>query len=206
MPTGLALRSDYDYFESVGLTSWEYEHIIRVDDNKLVSVGSFAEKEVVDMLTPELIDGSFQGFEKVNSIIISDKLANSLFGTTKAAGKIIKYDSISDFEVVAVFKAFPISSDFHDTEHFVPFAYYTASQRWLQDAATQWGNNSFLCYVKLKDGISFDKAESGTKNLILDNLPDQYKNWDSELMIHPMSSWHLNSEFEEGVNTGGRIR
>ena len=68
----------------------------------------------------------------------------------------------------------------------------------------QWDENSFELYVLLKDGSGFEQASAKIKDLRMkrDN-PPAYK---PEFFLHPMSRWHLYSEFENGVNVGGSIQ
>ncbi|MFM7858128.1 MAG: FtsX-like permease family protein, partial [Flammeovirgaceae bacterium] len=69
-----------------------------------------------------------------------------------------------------------------------------------------WGSNFTQTFVQLADGADLEKVSAKIINVKYNKLTDdgdrQYK---PEVFLHPMSKWHLYSEFKNGINTGGRI-
>ena len=69
-----------------------------------------------------------------------------------------------------------------------------------------WDYNSFFTYVQLADNADVEAVSAKIKDLKLRNGSADSRAYKSELFLHPMSKWHLYSEFKDGVNTGGRIQ
>lgn len=51
-----------------------------------------------------------------------------------------------------------------------------------------------------------DKLSAKIKNVKWDKVDAEEKKFKAEIFLHPMSDWHLQSNWEEGVKTGGFIQ
>lgn len=76
----------------------------------------YVDPEFFDMFTFEFIHGGPDGFNK-SSLMISDRVAIQLFGTTDVVGKTVSQvlgDSLKEFQIGGVYKHPPINSSFSD--------------------------------------------------------------------------------------------
>ena len=69
-------------------------------------------------------------------------------------------------------------------------------------AQTNWDENSFQIFAQLQDNADLDKLSAKVKG----SLSGHDRKDKPEVILHPMSKWHLYAEFKNGVNTGGSIQ
>ncbi|MVM32544.1 FtsX-like permease family protein [Spirosoma sp. HMF4905] len=204
MPIPLAqeLRSKYPDFESVGL-SVTRNVILASGDRKLLKLGNYVEPDFINMLSPDIVSGTRFGNNDINSILLSESLANAMFGTESPLNKLIKLDNKQTVNVAGVYKDFPANSTFNDVTFLVPWKFFEANTENAKRDRTDWDSNSYQIYVQLKPGADFAQVSAKIKDIRMkrDNPPG-YK---PEFFLHPMTKWHLYSDFKDGVNTGGII-
>ena len=204
VPVGKALKDNYPEFEEVAMASWNKPRIIAYKENKFSKNGMFVEPSFTKIFSLKMKYGTQDGLRDVNSIMLSETLAKSLFGSDNPIGKIIKIDNKKSLSVTGVFKDFPANSNLADVTNLGTWAYYENDEEWVKQSNTNWGNNSFQCFTLLKRNTDINIANTKIRNLILDNIDN--KTPKPKLFVMPMSRWHLYSEYKEGVNTGGRIQ
>ncbi|WP_080057641.1 ABC transporter permease [Spirosoma aerolatum] len=204
MPIPLAqeLRTNYPDFESVGL-SVSRDVIVAVGERKLLKTGNYVEPSFIDMLSLPVIAGTRFGDNDVNTILLSKSLAQALFGTQNPLNKLIKLDNKQTVKVAGVYEDFPANSTFDDVMFLVPWKFFAANSENAKRDRDQWDSNSYQIFVQLKPGADFSQVSAKIKDIRMkrDNPPG-YK---PEFYLHPMSKWHLYSDFKDGVNTGGLI-
>ena len=150
------------------------------------------------MFTFPFVKGtSATALKDLSSIVLTDKLAQSIFGDDDPIGKILKLDGKDNFTVSAVVKAPPSNSQF-EFEFLLPWA-YMRTKGWDD---IYWGNNSLATYVLLKENSSLTSIESKIKTLRKKYDKDDPK---IETFLYPISRWRLYGSFENGKESGGRI-
>jgi putative ABC transport system permease protein len=204
LPLGKELKN-YTDFKDVAMSSWNFEHIVAVDENKFTKSGMFVEPNFTKMFSLDMIKGSQNGLTDVNVIMLSETLAKSLFGSSDPIGKIVKIDNKADLSVTGVFKDFPYNSAFDEVSLLIPWSYYLAEEEWVRNSSDIWDNNSWQCFVQLSDKASLDQANGKIKDIILDKIPKEMSTLNPELFIHPMSKWRLYSGVKDGKYEGGII-
>jgi putative ABC transport system permease protein len=204
LPLGKELKN-YTDFKEVAMSSWNFEHIVAVDENKFTKNGMFVESNFTKMFSLDMAKGSQNGLTDVNVIMLSETLAKSLFGSSDPIGKIVKIDNKADLSVTGVFKDFPYNSAFDEVSFLVPWSYYLAEQDWVRNSANLWDNNSWQCFVQLGDKASLDHTNGKIKDIILNKIPKEMSTLQPELFIHPISKWRLYSGVKDGKYEGGII-
>lgn len=204
MPIPLAqeLRSKYPDFESVGL-SVTRNVILAAGERKLLKTGNYIEPDFINMLSLNVVAGTPFGANDINAILLSASLANVLFGTEDPINKLIKLDNKQTVKVAGVYEDFPSNSTFNDVTFLVPWKFFAANDEGAKRDQNEWDSNSYQIYAQLKPGADFDQVSAKIKDIRMkrDNPPG-YK---PEFLLHPMTKWHLYSDFKDGVNTGGLI-
>jgi ABC-type antimicrobial peptide transport system permease subunit len=86
-------------------------------------------------------------------------------------------------------------------DYLVPFALFETLP-WVKKAKDRWDFNSFAAYVELRDPL---EADAVTRKIV--DLPAKHGDTvvKKEFMLHPISRWHLHSQFDNGKETGGMI-
>jgi putative ABC transport system permease protein len=202
IPLAQELRAKYPGFKFVSLSVKDKLMLVS-GEKQLAESGNYVEPDFTKMMSLKMVAGNRDGLNDINSILLSQSLAKSLFGVNNPINKIIKINNKENVKVTGVYEDFPNNTEFKDVSFLAPWSFYEADQKWVSDSKYAWDNNSWQIYAQLNDGVNFRTVSSRIKDIRMkkDNPPG-YK---PEFFIFPMSRWHLYGEFQNGVNTGGLI-
>ena len=204
-PLEFALRQDYnDNFKHIIMSSWEQPRYLKFGETNIYRTGNAMQEGAPELLNLQIIEGVREGLKEQNAIMLSESSAKSLFGATTAVGKIITINNKDNLIVSGVYKDIPENNSFSDMEYLIPWKYYVTTQPWYERAKTAWGNNSFQLFVQIHDNTTMEAVTSKIKDVKKIGDPDEAE-FNPEMFLFPMKDWHLRSEFENGVQTGGRI-
>ena len=203
IPLAEELRSKYPDFESVSLSSYSREEILATDDKKLIRSGNYVEPDFNEMMSLKMLAGLRNDLKDVNSIMLSRTLAKDLFGDKDPLNRIITLDENTSVKITGVYEDFPDNSSFKDVLFLAPWALYATLENYVKNSQNIWDENSWQIFAQLKEGKDFETVSAKIRDIRMqkDN-PPRYK---PEFFLHPMSKWHLYSDFKNGVNTGGLI-
>jgi len=205
-PLEKALRDGYgDNFEHLIMTSWTNDLYLKYKEASLSRPGNYMQREAPELLELQILKGEKDGLREVNSIMISESTANELFGSEDPIGKVVKVSNQYDLMVTSVYKDIPVNNTFNDTEYIIPWEQYLASREWVNNAEDQWGNNSFQMFVKLQDNADMKKVSQTILNVKKD-LNEDTAEFNPQIFLFPMKEWYLHGNFENGVQSGGRIK
>ena len=205
-PLETELRNNYhDHFKHIVMSSWNNSNYLEIEDLKVSRTGSFMQEGVVDMLDLKILKGVRAGLEEPNSIMLSESSATTLFGGADPIGKTIKLNSKDDMVVSAIYQDIPKNNSFHDLNFIAPWKLYVNSEEWIKNAADQWGNASFQMFVQIADNTTMEQVDKTIKLAKMKAAPEDQKAYDPKILLLPMSDWYLRSNFENGVQAGGRI-
>lgn len=199
IPVAQALRSRYaDDIKMVALTSYNGEHLINYNDKKIYRMGRWSQPDLPEMLTLKMIHGSRNGLKDPSAILISQSMSRALFGDTDPSNKVVKMDKQFDVRVAGVYEDLPFNTTFYDMHILLS---WDNNANWMRDL-TEWENHCAEIFVQLAPGASFEKTAAKVKA-----LPTPFiKEWNEELLLHPMSKMHLYNEFTQGKATHGLIQ
>lgn len=203
-PLGNELRGKYTSdFKHVAMGSWNFSHTLAVGEKQILEEGMYAELDLPKMLTLQMLAGRYEdALKDPNSILLAESVAKTLFGDADAMGQIIKVDNNLDVQVTGVFADLPFNSEFNSVKYYMPWSLYLSDQEWVRNSQDNWGNHSFQAFVQISDAADMTSISNKIKDI------EKAYNEDGEpaLFLHPMSRWHLYSEFKDGANIGGRIQ
>jgi putative ABC transport system permease protein len=215
IPLGTKLRQDYTGdnkdFKYVVLSTWFGDHILSHGNKKLTQSGAYMQPEVPDLLTLKMLKGSRKALNDPTSIIISATAAKAIFGNTDPMNQMVKIDNNWSVKVAGIYEDIPQGTDFKDLTFIAPWNLYLTTEPWIQKyAATKWGNNSWQIFAQLNPNADAGKVSARIKDLKIAGLTGNGDKvgltFKSVVFLHPMSKWHLYSEFKNGINTGGAIQ
>ncbi|RYE16509.1 MAG: ABC transporter permease, partial [Sphingobacteriaceae bacterium] len=206
-PLADALRADYgSNFKQVVLASANWPHLLNTGSKKLSPTGTYFEPGITEMLSLKILSGSKNGLQDQNSILLSEQVAASLFGTTNPIGQVIRMDQKTPVKVTGVYQNLPLNSAFADVQFIVPWKLYLNNTDWIRTAEDPWRPNAFFTYVNLADHADLAKVSIKIKNVRLNHVNKNLAKQNPQLFLQPMRKWHLQDEFKNGINTGGRIQ
>ena len=204
IPLAAELRDKYTDFAAVSVSTYNRATILTIGDKKLSKTGMFVEADFPKMMTVEMIGGSADQLRAIHSILISQSLAKAIFGTGDPLNKVIRLNNKENVQVAGVYKDFPGNSSFKDVFFLASWQLFTTMDGYAKRASDQWDENSFQIFAQLKEGADIKNVSSKIKDIRMKREdPPKYK---PEFFLHPMSKWHLQGDFKNGVNEGGFIK
>jgi len=202
IPLGIELRTKYtNDFKNVSLASWNFDHILAVGDKKINKAGMWVQPEFPSMFALNMLKGSQDALKDPSSALLSQSVAQALFGDADPIGKVVKFDNQYDMKVAGVFEDFPRNTTLFDTKLLISWDKYITTEPWLKNSLTQWDNHSWQLFVQLNDHVDFDKTTARIKDIAKQHV----REGDEHAVLHPMSNWRLYSKFTNGKKDGGRI-
>lgn len=186
------------------LPEWFADTPLSVDGQISKAPGIFADKDYFNIFSYELIEGDKdQVLKGTNAIVISESLANRLFGTSKdVIGKGIKWEARgmkAKHQVSGVFKDVPSNS----TSQFDFILPYKSWKKSIVNSGGEmsWVSNNPSTFIVLKKGTNAKQFESKIKNFT--KLQDQ--NVTADLIMTKYSSNYLYGNFENGKQSSSRM-
>ena len=203
---GEELNKDYaNDFKHVTMASWTYDHILSSGEKKLTKSGIFFEPPAIEMLSLKMLKGSAASLNDSKSVILSASTAKAIFGDTDAIDKILKIDNRFEVMVTGVYEDLPENSSFNKLAFISPWKLFIDSSLWAEKFSNPWRANAYQTFVQLADNADMAKVSAKIKDVKLKKVTPQDAAFKPLVFLHPMSKWHLHSEFKNGVITGGRI-
>jgi ABC-type antimicrobial peptide transport system permease subunit len=206
LPLDAELRKSYGSdFKYISLSSWTEKHVLSVGDKNISYQGNFMGAEAPSIFTLKMLAGTRDGLKDRSSMLISRSVAKALFGNSDAINKIIKLDNKDGFKVSGVYEDLPANTTLHDVAFIGSWEYYINVPE-NRRSPTDWGDNSLFIYVQVADNADLAKVSAKIRDIKLNNMATEDKKFKPLMFLHPMSKWHLYSEFKNGTNTGGAIQ
>ncbi|RZL62787.1 MAG: FtsX-like permease family protein, partial [Pedobacter sp.] len=112
--------------------------------------------------------------------------------------KTVKLENQEVLKVEAVIEDVPNNSSII-FDCIMPWALFEKTETWVKE--DNWGNNMCLTFVQLQDNKFFNKANASIEGIYERNQKDNL----AKAILHPLTKWHLYSDFENGKSVGGKI-
>ncbi len=193
-----ALQADYPEVETTTRVNWPTDALFSFGEKRIKANGNVVDSTFLNVFSFPLITGSpNQVLMGPNNIVLTNSFASQIFGKEDPIGKTVLLNNEYNFIVSGILQDLPGNTKF-DFKFIVPWSF--ARQTGFDD--NFWGNNSTTTYVLLKQGSNIE-----TFNKKINNIRKRYDS-DSPLMetfLYSLNRMHLYGNFEEGIETGGRI-
>jgi ABC-type antimicrobial peptide transport system permease subunit len=174
-------------------------YTLSVDNKDMQAIGQYVGEDLFLMFSYPLIQGdASQVLTDRNSIVISETLAKNLFNTTDVVGKTIEWQHEEQFQVTGVFEDIPRNSSVQ-FDFVLPFKIYMEDAEW----ATRWWTSWPETYVLLKPGADVDQLNEKIADLI--KRKTNAESTTQTMFVAPYSKTYLYSNYENGIQAGGRI-
>jgi putative ABC transport system permease protein len=134
---------------------------------------------------------AFDAIQNPSGIILSETVAQKLFGNEPALGKTIISDKYTK-EVYTVTGVVRIPAQSH-----IDFGYIlTEVNREVAGYSNHWGDKSHVhVYIKLRENAKIDKTFLSQ----VTNHISRYSNKTDKLLFQPLADIHLHSDYETGI-------
>ncbi|QDK79059.1 FtsX-like permease family protein [Spirosoma sp. KCTC 42546] len=200
IPLGTMLRTNFkDDFTYVVMSTQTQNYIVASESKVFTQKGRYMQVEAPELLSLRMNYGSKNGLQELNSILLSQTLANVLFGKADPMGKLVKLDNKLLVKVTGVYQDFPNNSEFKAVTFIAPWDLMLSMDDYLRDHKDDWNNNFLHIYTQLAPHATFEGVSAKIKDLKLAHVDKEYAERKPALFLQPMHNWHLYSTYKNGV-------
>ena len=186
------------------------------DPKILPSKGLYMDAEGPEMLTLKMLKGNQAGLATdPHSILLSASTASALFGDADPIGQRVMLDDQWDpgnhtpVLVKGVYEDLPRNTTFTDAHFLLPWNLFADGNTYMHQQG--WEDHRINIYAEVKPGVDRNKLSAAIADFELNTIrglagTTQEVSAGPRLLLHPMSDWHLYSDFKEGVADRGPIQ
>jgi putative ABC transport system permease protein len=190
------IESEIPEVELAAQYSYETELLIKDGTLGFNETGIYADPALFNIFSFPIVMGSAaQPLTDIKSLAISQRLAEKLFQQENPIGKSLLVGQTHELIVTSVFADIPKNSSLL-FDFVIPFELFVKENPWTQN----WRSGGLRTVVLLK--TNSDEANLKLSGLIKKNCPD----CTTSAFLFPYAKSRLYAEFENGINTGGRIQ
>lgn len=177
------------------IRSRSQSRVLSVDELKFTYSGHFIEPDGPDLFGLKLKAGQPRGLKDLNTIMISETVASTLFGSADPIGKTLKMDAGQDLAVVGVFEDLPDNSTFGEATFFAPLLGLFGGN---EASMNVWDNYNIFMYAKAHKDADLTELSQLVTNTLNERLGSRAEENQISFLLHPMSLWHK-TEFKNGT-------
>src|SRR5450631_1673895 len=197
-PFAQGIKSEIPGIKNTARTTWGNSLLFSLNDKTIYEQGLYVDSPFLKMFQLQFIKGNAaSAFAQLHSLVVSEKIANSFFGTTNVIGKTLKVDNKEDYIISGVIKDLPENVSFK-FDWLSPFKIYEDQNKWLQG----WGSNGVVTYVEAQPNVNVD----GINKKLDGFVQTKEKELTARMSIYPMNRWRMYDSFENGKEVPGRIQ
>jgi putative ABC transport system permease protein len=186
---------DVEYAAGVAPSEWFPQFTLSAGDKNIKATGQYVGKDYFNIFSFNVIEGNKNRLLKDgNSIVISEELANKLFGSSEnTIGKPVRFDQDTTFYVTGVFEKLPKHSS-QQFDFVLSFEYFQQIKPW----SATWDKGP-RNYVLLREGTDIKTFNSIIDDIITVNTGDSIK-----VSAAKFSDLYLHNTYGDD-SSGGRI-
>jgi putative ABC transport system permease protein len=192
------LKKDYPEIDQTTRLGWNENMLMTSGEKHLKPTGTWADASFLSMFSLPLLKGdSHTALDDPYSVVVTEKLAKTLFGSGDPIGRVLRIDNSNDFKVTGILKDLPNNTMF-DFEYLMSYN-FLESKHYLD---SDWTDVSIRTFATLKPQVSLEETNAHIKNITVKNSA---KRSEVTQFLYPVSQLRLYSKFENGKPVGGRI-
>jgi len=175
---------------------------LAIGEDKMKARGKFSGEGYFQLFSFPFLKGNAEtALTDKSGIVLTESLAQRLFGTTDVIGKSLEWQILKfkgQAQVSAVIQDLPDNST-ESFEFVLPFSVFIDDL--MGKERNHWGNYIALTYVQLAEGTDVPQLNEKIAPLIKNKAE-----WSNvEPFVKQYSSRYLHGKFENGQEAGGRI-
>ncbi|MGJ1325185.1 ABC transporter permease [Sphingobacterium faecium] len=201
---GPKLKKDFPDIEKFTRYDQFNNFLTTYNNKKIVSQVAFVDPGFFDMFSFPIVKGNKNKLlQNANSVVLTQKFAETLFGNSDPVGKTIKIDSVNLVTVDAVLQDLPNNTSMQ-FDYLLSWEY--AKKIGYTDE--NWQNNSIETYVLLRETTPLEafnnKIRLVSQNHI--NVGNNEIRSTNEIFAFPYQDAYLYNKSVNGAYTAGRIQ
>ncbi len=173
--------------------------LVRYEDHRFYESGlGMADPSIWTMFSFPLIKGDPETvFYPINSIVLSESMAEKYFGSEDPIGKVLRLENLFDLIVKGVMADLPSNSHLQ-FDFVIPFVLLEMGGQRLD----QWGNNSYYTYVELTEAADPEVVNEKIRDFIGKHNTGS----NTTLHLQPLRKIHLDPDYVADIAGHGDIR
>lgn len=196
---GPVLKQEHPEIDEVVRTRG-LNYLLRVEDNRFNTWGLAADSSFFKLFDFKFIAGSNKDpIASPRDIVITESLANKLFGKTDVVGQTIQVDTLVGMAITGVIENIPKNSRFHHVEYFASWSFLENN---VSVNYQYWTGYNYETFVLLNDQVSFEATNKKIANLVVNHSNGETA---ATIFLHPANKWHLYNKSENGQMVAGQI-
>jgi putative ABC transport system permease protein len=197
-PLAPGMKNDMPGIANTSHLTWSQRSLFSFADKLVYERGNNADPAFLSMFGFKFLRGNpATALAQPNDIVITQRMARTFFASDDPLGKTLKMDNDQAYTVTGVIQDLPADMTF-DFDWLEPYESYLQKNQWLR----QWGTNGIQTFAELKQTANPAAINSLLSNYIQTNSPGAI----AKPFLFPMSDWRLYNNFENGRQSGGRIK
>jgi len=187
-----------EYAAAVAPPNWFPQYPLSVVDKSIKASAQYAGRDYFNIFSFTLIEGDKNTvLRDKSSIVISDELAEKLFGSTEnIMGRPVLFDQDTTFYVSGIFEKVPEHSS-QQFDFVLSFEYFKSIKEWV----TRWGDRGPRNYVLLNKGTDIRTFNKNVADVITVNTGDTSR----RVVATRFSDLYLNNTYGKNATGDGRI-
>lgn len=177
---------------------WFGKFTISTEDKSIKATGKYAGEDFFRIFSYNLIKGDKnQVLNDKKSIVISKQMALNLFNTTEdIIGEVVIFQHDKQFIISGIFEGTPHNAT-EQFEFVLPFTNFLEQY----PKFTEWDHRGPATYLVLKEGTKINHFNDKLDNFYQAKTEETNIN----LFVSPYADGYLYGNYENGVQSGGRI-
>jgi putative ABC transport system permease protein len=197
-PLAAGIKTGIPGIKNTARTTWGNSVLFSLKDKPIYEQGLYVDPPFLTMFQLQFIQGNAKtAFAQLHSLVISETMANKLFGAGNIIGETLKVDNKEDYAITGVFKDLPKNVSFY-FNWLANFKIYEDQNKWLQ----AWGNNGVRTFVETQPNA--DIAAINKK--LYGYVQTKHTDASARMSIYPMNRWRMYDSFENGKEITGQIK
>lgn len=168
----------------------------------------FSDSTVFDIFTIPLVQGNPQtALTKPHTVVVSETMAEVIFGNENPIGKVISADEIYMFTVTGIMRDMPKNSHFR-ADFLASFSTLAASGLYDEPTTIRNMDNTLYTYLLIKDGYPPEDLESKLPRFPIRHLGERLETLGMEIIpyLQPLTDIHLYSDLKLELKANSDIR
>lgn len=176
------------------------EQLIAFNNQPFKKSGMYVDSSFFELFDYPFVEGNARTALRGNhAIVLTQKMAKTLFGSQEPLNKILRINDHDDLIVTGILKDIP-ANETNQFDFIMPWALNLQNNPSLSNAG--WGANVCQTYIRLGDQQAFATADGLFRKMLKEHDGPQNN---TEAFLYPFSRYHLYDKFENGKPAGGRI-
>jgi putative ABC transport system permease protein len=193
------LKAELPEVEAAARIGYGGQSLIANGEKSFKKEAKFADPDILRIYNYEFIAGNPEtALDAANSVVITERLAKTLFSDGDAMNKSLRFRDQADLTVTGIIKDLPPNSS-NNFDFLMPWAFYETLYSWVKEPS--WGNFNWQTIIRVSDEANIDLINKKIHGMMRPG--DRFA--EASPFLFRLSDKHLYGKFLNGKSIGGDI-